>query len=295
MSEFSEINLQAAREQYRSSVKDLAQSKTQAEVILHLNRYLDASENRAKLLQDLVRPAMLAIKDFQLDALQLESQISIINTAITSLGMGILTDQFEAFRQAEPLADSSPMESLKRSMADIDRIRAEGQRNIARMEALNWEKVMVRSYAVAQAVVDMRAAALQSFAVNSLRLTIDDIGEAALETAKDKLSDAVEKAADAMITLASDPENLKVFGQTAAEIIGQSMGPIWLAGKLAYQLVRQANEIKAVYEGRGRIDELFDFIEMVRQTEELSRTQLALLRAQAEIYENLRLTGAKSH
>ena len=295
MVEMSEADVQAARDRYRASVKTLKESRVQAEVIAHFERYLDVEENRAKLLQDLVRPAMLAIKGFEMEALQLETQIAVINSAITALGTGILADQFAAFQPSGPVPGEIPMETLRRSMAELSRIREESERNKARIEALNWELVMVRSYAVAQAVVDMRTAGLRSFAAHSLRLTIEDYAEAAAETAKEQLFEAVEKAADEMIRLASDPENLKVFGEATADLVGHSVGPIWVAGKLAYQLVKQAREIKTVYEGRGQIDELFDFIELIHQTEALNKTQLALLQAQADVYETQLSKGARPH
>ena len=277
-------DVRLTREHYQLAMRRLVDSAAYAEVVAHLQRYLDFDEQRAQTLQDIVRPALFAIKNFETDALHFGTEIGMVNITMSALATKIVAEQFPGIKLRGPAEGEQPIEAMHREMANLRQYQQAAEHGSTLVAGLNWEGVMVEAFRLGSSVLDLRHEAVRTFATRSLHLTVEDFDEAALETSKDEFFDMVGQVCDRFVELATDPETLKALGEDAAAILGSAVGPLYLVGKLAIRLTLKAREIKSVYQGRGQIDDLFEFIELVHRTSEWNETQLALLRAQAEAF-----------
>lgn len=254
------------------------QSESLVEVLKYLDRYLDPDEKRAPGLKSFVRRLKSSIKHFSEEVTSLMLAIALVHSALQQRAGEIV---FRPVDISEHELDIGPRAGLDSISDWLEQIQEKLNAAEAEFHSVEWDESLADAYDIGTDVVRLRQNVIDEFAAKSLDITVDDYDEAAVASVREALKEKVEGTYDQLIKFAKSEEFRELVKDEAlVESIGVVV-PFLRLARAAKKLHDKAAEIAEPYVSKGSIDELFDLVNTIDETNEFARQQTKLLNAQA--------------
>lgn len=267
-----------AKRQFLEADAAYEKSETLVEVLKYLDRYLAPDEKRAPRLKSFVRRLKSSIKHFSAEVTSLMLALALVHSALERRATKIV---FRPLDISEHKLDIEPRAGIDSISEWLEEIQEQLNAAEAEFQRVELDETLAKAYEIGVDVVKLRQNVIDGFAANSLGITVDDYDAAAVASLRKALKERVESTYDQLIEFAKSDEFRQLFRDEAlAETISVAV-PFLRLARAAKNLHDKAKEIAEPYVPKGSIDELFDLVDTIDETNEFARQQTTLLNAQA--------------